>query len=302
MSVLPIGLRPADGSAAAAFDHVTNDPPERRPAPAHAQHDAVVRRTPHAPALRDAARAVGFPAAASAETSAHGGLVEALLAHVPAADRPAAKTAIPAILAAAERTGTSDPNRLGYLLATAQTESDFGAHMVEGGHAPAWFERNYGCQDGNRPGTNDGYTYRGRGYVQTTHAGRYAELSRRLGLPDVPQVDRGRPVLDRDGRPKLEPQLVARPDALTDPRMAARALVVGVEQNLFTRNRAAALDKTIPTGRPAGHADFYHARALVNGIVEDQAREIASHAATYARIIDTYRHVGSGGVARTDAR
>jgi predicted chitinase len=210
--------------------------------------------------------------------------------HVPAADRASAKTAIPAILAAARTTGSSDPNRIAYLLATAQTESDFGAHMTETGHSVAWYNRTYGSDDGNRPGTSDGYAYRGRGYVQATHAGRYAELSHRLGLPDVPALDHGKPVRDECGRQKFEPELVAHPEKLADPALAARALVIGVQKNLFTHNPTAALDATIPAGRRPGDVDFYHARGIVNGIVKDQALAIARHATVYAEILDSYRH------------
>jgi predicted chitinase len=234
--------------------------------------DAVVRHT-RSPQLRDVAAAVSGDAARMK-------LVTALLAKVPAADRTAARTAIPAILDAAQRAGTTDPNRIGYLLATAQTESDFGANMTESGHSKEWYNRTYGCDDGNRPGTNDGYAYRGRGYVQITHAGRYAEMSQKLGLPAVPAVDHG--------TVSMKPALVAHPERLTDPKLAAQALVVGVEKNLFTHNRAAALDTTIPAGRKPGDVDFYHARGIVNGIVHSQAAAIAVHATAYAEIVNRF--------------
>ena len=96
----------------------------------------------------DAAIAARPARAAHGDEIAIGGrgspLVSALLAHVPSADRKAAQTAIPAILEAARSTGTADPNRLGYLLATAQTESDFGANMTETGHSRSWFNAEYG--------------------------------------------------------------------------------------------------------------------------------------------------------------
>jgi hypothetical protein len=247
--------------------------------------DAVSPPKPRSVTLRDAAR----DAAAGPTADRRTALVSALLAHVPAADRDAAKTAIPAILDAARHVGSTDPNRIGYLLATAQTESDFGANMTEGGHSKQWFNANYGCEDGNRPGTSDGYTYRGRGYVQTTHAGRYAELSHALGLPDVAARDHG--------KSKREPALVAQPDRLAQPELAAEALVVGVEKNLFTRNPAAQLDVTIPTGKKPGDVDFFHARGIVNGIVKDQAEAIASHATAYAQVLAGYRHsVLDGGL------
>jgi hypothetical protein len=217
-------------------------------------------------------------------------LVATLLAHVPRADRAAAQTAIPAILDAARKAGASDPNRIGYLLATAQTESDFGANMTESGHSAAWFNRTYGGADGNRAGTSDGYAYRGRGYVQTTHAGRYAELSHCLGLPDVQSRDHGRPALDGRGHPIMIAALVAYPEKVAQPALAAEALVIGVQRNLFTRNPATAIETTIPTGQKPGAVDFYHARGIVNGIVKAQALAIASQATAFAQILQGYRH------------
>lgn len=213
-------------------------------------------------------------------------LVAALLAQVPSGDRVAASTAIPAILDAARASGNSDPNQIAYMLATAQTESDFGAHMIETGHSQHWFNRVYGCEDGNRPGSQDGFAFRGRGYVQTTHLGRYAEMSHHLGLPDVSVIE--------GGKPRTIPALVAHPDALVDPKLAARALVIGIEHNLFTHNPAASLEKTVPVGRKPGDADFYHARAIVNGIVRAQAESISAHASAYAQILHAYRHSGLG--------
>lgn len=209
-------------------------------------------------------------------------LLAALLAHVPSGDRAAARTAIPAILDAAREHGSSDPNRIGYLLATAQKESDFGVFMVEKGHPPSWFNERYGGYDGNRPGTNDGFAYRGRGYVQTTHAGRYAQLSHRLGLPDVAAIE--------NGKPTMKPALVAQPERLLEPKLAAAALVIGVGENLYTHNHSAQIDRTIPTGHKPGDVDFYHARGLVNGIVDRDAKTIANNATMYAAILDQYRH------------
>ncbi len=250
--------------------------------------DSVARRSDAARlSLRDYAKS--GRAGAESPAQRRDQLVQALLARVPAGDRSAARTAIPAILDAARKLGSSDPNQLGYLLATAQTESDFGTTMVETGHSKQWFEQNYGGEDGNRPGTDDGYAYRGRGYVQTTHAGRYAELSHRLGLPDVP-VGQCASHSTRAGV-RREPELVAEPNRLTEPTLAAAALVVGVQENLFTHNAAAAIDKTIPAGKAPGKADFYHARAIVNGIVRTQALTIAAHATAYAHVLADYRSV-----------
>jgi predicted chitinase len=276
MSASPIRPQPpAAGTPVQRTKPVGSAPPPEQP-------KDTISISAHAPTRRNDDALAHLADRPTEAPSRQEALVEALLAHVPPADRDAARTAIPAILDAARRSGTTDPNRVGYLLATAQTESDFGAHMTETGHSRHWYDAAYGCADGNRPGTDDGYRYRGRGYVQTTHEGRYAELSRHLGLPDDTIV--------RNGKPLREPELVAHPDRLSEPELAAQALVVGVTKNLFTENRSAALDATIPVGRPPGQADFYHARGIVNGIVPDQAHAIARHATTYARIVDGFRH------------
>jgi hypothetical protein len=225
LTTVPSRFAPTDPSLPFAAPTPSATP---TPAPLAQRGDRIAAAAAHAqPTLLEASR---IRQTAKTTSMRRAALVDALLAHVPQGDRGAAKIAIPAILDAARKSGSSDPNRIGYLLATAQTESDFGAHMTETGHPRAWFNSEYGCTDGNRPGTSDGYAFRGRGYVQTTHAGRYAELSRRLGLPDVPAVENGKPV--------REPALVANPDRLAEPKLAAEALVVGVEKNLFTHNRS----------------------------------------------------------------
>lgn len=49
----------------------------------------------------------------------------------------------------------------------------------------AWFNWLYGGRNGNRPGTNDGYTFRGRFLNQTTFRNLYEKLSIQLKLPEL---------------------------------------------------------------------------------------------------------------------
>jgi predicted chitinase len=193
-------------------------------------------------------------------------LVDKLVAQVPPGDRKAAKTAIPAILKAAHQNGVTDPNQIGYMLATAGHESHMGRQMEEIGSTSAQ-DKNYGNYDGNTQ-PHDGSRYHGRGYVQTTYEGRYADISQRLGLGN---------------------ELVANPQKLTEPHLAASALVVGIKENRYTQNASAALNKTIPSGNKPGDADFYHARGLVNGI-DTFAAPIAASATKFAQILDGYKH------------
>lgn len=49
--------------------------------------------------------------------------------------------------------------------------------------------KTYGGRMGNRPGTNDGYTYRGRGGSQVTGRNGYARLEKATGLPLIDNPD-----------------------------------------------------------------------------------------------------------------
>jgi predicted chitinase len=217
-------------------------------------------------------------------------LVAKLVAQVPASDREAAKKAIPAILNAARQNGVTDPNQIGYILATAGLESRMGGQMKEIGKASDLDARDRNYNGNTLP--DDGSRYRGRGFVQTTYKGGYAAISQRLGLGNVPVTDRNnKPVLDSNGNPKTQPYLVANPQKLeTNVDLAANALVVGIKDNVYTHNASAALSKTIPAGNAPGDADFVKARGIVNGYNKDDANYIAANAPKFAQILDGYRH------------
>jgi predicted chitinase len=228
-------------------------------APPMASDSIAIANPTHQDGLRN------FATAAPVDPKRRAELVDKLVAQVPPGDRESAKKALPAILNAARQNGVTDPNQIGYMLATALHESDMGAVMTERGKASVLDSR-YAHEDGNTH-AHDGSRYRGRGYVQTTHEGRYAAMSKRLGLGN---------------------DLVAHPEKLTQPGLAARALVIGIKENLYTQNRAAALDKTIPAGHAPGDVDFVKARGIVNG-GGDKAGLIARSATKFAQILDGYR-------------
>lgn len=212
------------------------------------------------------------PEAPSPSTSLHPAskgrqaTIASILSVVPAADRQVAGTAVPAILDAAHAKGITDPRQIAYMMATAEHESDFGANMSETPrtkegqeHPVQYFDHKYsGRSDlGNRPGTDDGYVYRGRGYVQITGRTNYEKFSNDAGA-----------------------DLLAHPDRATDPRVAAKIMVDGMSDGTFTGAKMSTFINSRQT-------DFREARRVVNGA--DQADFIAGRTEMYLRAINGVR-------------
>jgi len=97
------------------------------------------------------------------------------------------------------------------------------------------------------------YPWYGRGYVQLTWLDNYKRASRKLGL-----------------------DLTTDADAVMDPSVAAKILVVGMVEGWFTGKR---LDQYINDNTK----DYISARRIVNGT--DKAREISSIALQYENAI-----------------
>lgn len=173
-----------------------------------------------------------------------------------------------------------DPRRFAYVLATAWHETGGTMRPVpenlnysEKG-LRATFPRYFSADDARRyarrpeaiacrayanrigngdEASGDGWTYRGRGYVQITGRANYRTFSKRLAL-----------------------DLEAEPDLAMEPRIAATILFDGMELGLFTGR---ALADYIDSGR----ADYVSARRIVNGL--DKAEQIAKHARTFEAAI-----------------
>src|SRR5690554_809562 len=124
--------------------------------------------------------------------------------------------------------GVSDPKQIAYMLATAQHETrDFAAP-----------EEDFGRSQARKLGYSGGEDFYGRGYVHLTHDYNYREFDELLCLV---------------GR------LVQNPDRAMQPELAARILVIGMRDGLFTGRR---LDRYINDDSQ----DTYNARRVVNGI------------------------------------
>lgn len=145
------------------------------------------------------------------------------------------------------RNNVRDPKQIAYILGTAQ-------------HETANFSRTReidGERQARRLGYEGGATYSGRGYVQLTHKSNYQKMDEALGL---------------DGALVRNPSLASRPD------IAAKILVVGMRDGIFTGKP---LDRFIGEGVH----DPFGARRVVNGVIKSQPETVkaAQRCVSYAK-------------------
>ena len=134
------------------------------------------------------------------------------------------------------RNNVTDPRQIAYILGTAQHESaDFSRSREINGVSQA-----------RKLGYGGGENYYGRGYVQLTHKANYAKMDEALGL---------------NGRLERNPELAA------DPKIAAKILVVGMRDGLFT-------GKPLSKYFDQEKCDPFEARRVVNGILKNRPETI----------------------------
>ncbi len=201
--------------------------------------------------------------------------IDAILAAVPRGCRNAAAWAVPLLIDTARNGGIKHPRRIAYLLATAHHASNFGKQLVEanptppGAGADRFFDRYepgtpLGAARGNTaPG--DGERFRGRGFVHVAGRASYAAWSRRLGMPD------------RSVDGQAVPFLIAHPEAMARPHVAAQTLVRGMRDGIFT---GIALGYYVNDKK----TDYFNARRVIDGT--SQAREVAALAVVYQNAIE----------------
>jgi predicted chitinase len=109
---------------------------------------------------------------------------------------------------------------------------------------------------------DDGYRYRGRGYVQLTFKDNYRYASKQLSALKQRYPD--------------GVDLVKEPDLALDPKIASDILVMGMREGWFTRKKLSDYinEKT---------CDYYRARKIINRL--DRASKIANAAKKFETLL-----------------
>ncbi|MGV7205869.1 XVIPCD domain-containing protein [Xanthomonas axonopodis pv. cajani] len=169
------------------------------------------------------------------------------------------------IVKTALENGVTDPKQISYMLATAQ-------HETRNFQAP---EEDFGRSQARKLGYSGGEEFYGRGYVHLTHDYNYAKFDKLLGLNG---------------------EMVRNPDMAKQPEIAAKVLVVGMRDGLFTGKP---LDRYIDND---SH-DVYNARRVVNGVTPSKpwsvkaAKECEEYAGNWERrVSDLIESVKRDGV------
>ncbi|WP_372183410.1 XVIPCD domain-containing protein [Xanthomonas axonopodis] len=169
------------------------------------------------------------------------------------------------IVKTALENGVTDPKQISYMLATAQ-------HETRNFQAP---EEDFGRSQARKLGYSGGEEFYGRGYVHLTHDYNYAKFDKLLGLNG---------------------EMVRNPDMAMQPEIAAKVLVVGMRDGLFTGKP---LDRYIDND---SH-DVYNARRVVNGVTSSKpwsvkaAKECEEYAGNWERRVpDLIESVKRDGV------
>ena len=169
------------------------------------------------------------------------------------------------IVKTALENGVTDPKQISYMLATAQ-------HETRNFQAP---EEDFGRSQARKLGYSGGEEFYGRGYVHLTHDYNYAKFDKLLGLNS---------------------EMVRNPDMAKQPEIAAKVLVVGMRDGLFT-------GKPLVRCIDNDSHDVYNARRVVNGVTPSKpwsvkaAKECEEYAGNWERRVpDLIESVKRDGV------
>ena len=104
------------------------------------------------------------------------------------------------------------------------------------------------------------YPWYGRGFVQLTWKTNYVKAGKRLGL-----------------------DFTKDPDLVMDPDVAARVLVIGMEEGWFTSKKLSTYIDDIDESDDEDYKEYLEARRIVNGV--DKQKEIAKLAIAYEKLL-----------------
>jgi predicted chitinase len=155
--------------------------------------------------------------------------------------------------------GLTETNQIAYVLATAKHETANFDTMFEYGKKGVdpvtYFNSQYSHRTdlGNTPGTNDGYTYRGRGYVQITGKYNYDKMGK---------------IFDAD--------FVGNPDLVATPEYAAKIAAYGMANGSFRTKQS--VKQSVSIHINADKTDYYGAREIINGDKSVNGQKIADYA------------------------
>lgn len=185
------------------------------------------------------------------ENDKYSTITKKLLPVVPQTLQPYAKDSIPLILKRCDEYGVLRKDQIAYILGTAQLESGLGRSMLEYASGEAY----EGSKTLGNINKGDGVKYKGRGFVQITGRNHYKNFSKVTGV-----------------------DLLNNPDLAKDFNIASRILVYGMKTGSFT-------------GRKLDHyfndklQDWYNARRIVNGIVEEPTQLIKQYALKFYNLL-----------------
>jgi hypothetical protein len=104
------------------------------------------------------------------------------------------------------------------------------------------------------------YPWYGRGFVQLTWKTNYVKAGKRLGL-----------------------DFTKDPDLVMDPDIAARILVIGMEEGWFTSKKLSTYIDDIDESDAEDYKEYLEARRIINGV--DKQKEIAKLAIAYEKLL-----------------
>jgi predicted chitinase len=130
------------------------------------------------------------------------GISNEKLASVLGISAASAKRNLPMLANAVREAGITNKNAIIAILATVKVEVGAFEPINEYGGPSYWAKYNGRASLGNRPGTNDGITYHGRGYIQLTGRYNYTTYGKKLGV-----------------------DLVNHPEKALEPKIASKVLV-----------------------------------------------------------------------------